>query len=97
MSAIEQTALLKLGLELGKDFKLVVDSCFDGNYDEALREAVVMLVNKEKLLSHNVEETHQAALMKVVDKFFDGNLDEAVREAVNLLTEKYSTQVSGEE
>ena len=96
MSAIEQTALLKLGPELGKDFKLVVDSCFDGNYDQALREAVVMLVNKEKLLCHNFEETQGVAFMKIVDKVFNGNVDEAVREAANLLTEKY-TEVSGEE
>ena len=79
-----EVVLLKLGSEMSKDFKLIVDLCFGGNYDEAIRKALVMLVKKEKLL----REINQGDFVKVVDEIFDGDEDRAVREAINLLLEK---------
>lgn len=86
---MEHTVSLKLDPELGKDLKLVVDSFFGGDYDKALREAVVILVKKEKLLCHNFAEKNQVAFLKVVEKHFYGNEEEAIIEAANLLVQKY--------
>ena len=86
--SVEQTVSLKLGPELAKDFKIVVDLCYDGNYEEALKKAVVVLVRKEKFLCHDLEERCRVDFLKVVDKVFDGDHDRAVREAVKLLLEK---------
>ena len=93
MSIVEHTVELKLGPELSKDLKLVADLCFDGNVDEALKHAVVTLVNKEKLLCHMLGEKYAAPLMKVIDKFYGGTLDIAVVEATRLLLEKHQVSV----
>ena len=85
----EQTVSLKLRPELGKDFKLIVDSFFSGNYDEALRAAVAILVKKEKFLCHNLEGKNHTRFVKLVDKIFQGNEDRAIREALTLLLDKY--------
>ena len=90
---LEHTVSLRLGSKLSKDFKLIVDSCFGGNYDKALTEAVAILVKKEKLSSHGLEERDRVKLMKLVDKIFQGNCDQAVREALFLLLEKHKASV----
>ena len=97
MGIMEKTVSLKLRAKLAKDFKLIVDSFFGGNYDKALTEAVVILVKKEKLSSHNLEERDRVKLMKLVDKIFQGNHDQAVREALFLLLDKYKTKVDVDE
>ena len=93
MSKIQQTVSLWLGPELGKDFKVVVDAFFGGDYNEALRQAVVLLVKKEKLSCHNFDEKGRVALAKIVDKVFHGDEDQAVTEALNLLLEKHKVGV----